>query len=176
MSPRCCRLSTCWPAPPSWEQWQCASWLLFGRNRFGIVNGHHNHHSNILGLLNSSIFFLCRHLFLTTDFVPSCKDRVYPELQRLLGQQDSRVVVGRDAQWEQILARAACLRDICRERSDHHTHWRRCKVGLFKTGAWQECLIDWIHWRLNKELRKGKSSLCFFSLLNEITFILYLVC
>ncbi|XP_056225710.1 focadhesin isoform X1 [Seriola aureovittata] len=48
------------------------------------------------------------------------QDRVYPELQRLLGQQDNRVVVGRDAQWEQILARAACLRDICRERPYQH--------------------------------------------------------
>ncbi|XP_044197607.1 focadhesin [Thunnus albacares] len=48
------------------------------------------------------------------------QDRVYPELQRLLGQKDSRVVVGRDAQWEQILARAACLRDICRERPYQH--------------------------------------------------------
>ncbi|TNN41853.1 Focadhesin [Liparis tanakae] len=48
------------------------------------------------------------------------KDRIYPELQRLLGQQDSRVVVGRDAQWEHILARAACLRDICRERPYQH--------------------------------------------------------
>ncbi|XP_037614520.1 focadhesin [Sebastes umbrosus] len=48
------------------------------------------------------------------------QDRVYPELQRLLGQQDSRVVVGRDTQWEQILARAACLRDICKERPYQH--------------------------------------------------------
>ncbi|KAM8747268.1 focadhesin [Acanthopagrus schlegelii] len=48
------------------------------------------------------------------------QDRVYPELQRLLGQQDSRVVLGRDTQWEQILARAACLRDICRERPYQH--------------------------------------------------------
>ncbi|XP_040887163.1 focadhesin [Toxotes jaculatrix] len=48
------------------------------------------------------------------------QDRVYPELQRLLGQQDSGVVVGKDAQWEQILARAACLRDICRERPYQH--------------------------------------------------------
>uniref|UniRef100_A0A8C9XNB1 Focadhesin n=1 Tax=Sander lucioperca TaxID=283035 RepID=A0A8C9XNB1_SANLU len=48
------------------------------------------------------------------------QDRVYPELQRLLGQQDSRVVVGRDFQWEQILARAACLRDVCRERPYQH--------------------------------------------------------
>ncbi|KAF1380319.1 hypothetical protein PFLUV_G00162410 [Perca fluviatilis] len=48
------------------------------------------------------------------------QDRVYPELQRLLGQQDSRVVVGRDSQWEQILARAACLRDVCRERPYQH--------------------------------------------------------
>ncbi|XP_070785778.1 focadhesin [Enoplosus armatus] len=48
------------------------------------------------------------------------QDRVYPELQRLLSQQDGRVVAGRDAQWEQILARAACLRDICRERPYQH--------------------------------------------------------
>ncbi|XP_020499256.2 focadhesin [Labrus bergylta] len=48
------------------------------------------------------------------------QDRVYPELQRLLGQQDSRVVVGRDAQWEQILARAAFVRDVCRERPYQH--------------------------------------------------------
>uniref|UniRef100_A0A3B5A296 Focadhesin n=1 Tax=Stegastes partitus TaxID=144197 RepID=A0A3B5A296_9TELE len=48
------------------------------------------------------------------------QDRVYPELQRVLGQQDSRVVVGKDTQWEQILARAACLRDICRERPYQH--------------------------------------------------------
>ncbi|MED6274371.1 hypothetical protein CHARACLAT_015768 [Characodon lateralis] len=44
------------------------------------------------------------------------QDRVYPELQHLLGQQDARVIVGKETQWEQILARAACLRDICRER------------------------------------------------------------
>ncbi|KAM7365969.1 hypothetical protein PAMP_015444 [Pampus punctatissimus] len=48
------------------------------------------------------------------------QDRVYPELQRMLAQQDSRVVVGRDVQWEQILARAACIRDICRERPYQH--------------------------------------------------------
>ncbi|KAF7653336.1 hypothetical protein LDENG_00084210, partial [Lucifuga dentata] len=48
------------------------------------------------------------------------QDRVYPELQRLLGQQDSRVMVGKDTQWEQILARAACLRDVCRERPYQH--------------------------------------------------------
>uniref|UniRef100_A0AAQ6AID0 DUF3730 domain-containing protein n=1 Tax=Amphiprion ocellaris TaxID=80972 RepID=A0AAQ6AID0_AMPOC len=48
------------------------------------------------------------------------QDRVYPELQRVLDQQDSRVVVGKDTQWEQILARAACLRDICRERPYQH--------------------------------------------------------
>lgn len=48
------------------------------------------------------------------------QDRIYPELQRLLGQQDSRVVVGRDVQWQHILARAACVRDICRERPYQH--------------------------------------------------------
>uniref|UniRef100_A0A3Q1EWT9 Focadhesin n=1 Tax=Acanthochromis polyacanthus TaxID=80966 RepID=A0A3Q1EWT9_9TELE len=48
------------------------------------------------------------------------QDRIYPELQRVLDQQDNRVVVGKDTQWEQILARAACLRDICRERPYQH--------------------------------------------------------
>lgn len=51
-----------------------------------------------------------------TDSFFLCKDRVYPELQNLLGQQDNRVAVGRDTQWELMLAQAACLRDICRER------------------------------------------------------------
>lgn len=32
-SPWCCRPLTSWPAPPSWEPWQCASWPLCGRNR-----------------------------------------------------------------------------------------------------------------------------------------------
>ncbi|KAF6730794.1 Focadhesin [Oryzias melastigma] len=48
------------------------------------------------------------------------QDRVYPELQRLLSQQDSRVVVGKDSEWERVLARAACLRDVCRERPYQH--------------------------------------------------------
>ncbi|XP_056883084.1 focadhesin [Takifugu flavidus] len=47
------------------------------------------------------------------------QDRIYPELQVLLGQ-DRKVVVGRDAQWEQTLARAVCIRDICRERPYQH--------------------------------------------------------
>ncbi|KAK2900269.1 focadhesin isoform X1 [Channa argus] len=48
------------------------------------------------------------------------QDRVYPEMQRLLAQHESRVVVGRDTQWEQTLARAACIRDICRARPYQH--------------------------------------------------------
>nr|CAG5914816.1 unnamed protein product [Menidia menidia] len=48
------------------------------------------------------------------------QDRVYPELQRLLGQQDSGGPGGQEAQWEQLLCRAACLRDICRERPYQH--------------------------------------------------------
>ncbi|XP_057196006.1 focadhesin isoform X2 [Triplophysa rosa] len=49
------------------------------------------------------------------------QDRVYPDLQRLMSQLDrSSVVLGKDTQWEQILARAACVRDICRERPYQH--------------------------------------------------------
>ncbi|XDV18883.1 hypothetical protein PO909_024481 [Leuciscus waleckii] len=49
------------------------------------------------------------------------RDRVYPDLQRLMSQlEKSSVVIGKDTQWEQILARAACVRDICRERPYQH--------------------------------------------------------
>uniref|UniRef100_A0A8C1KQP6 Focadhesin n=1 Tax=Cyprinus carpio TaxID=7962 RepID=A0A8C1KQP6_CYPCA len=49
------------------------------------------------------------------------QDRVYPDLQRLMSQfEKSSVVLGKDTQWEQILARAACIRDICRERPYQH--------------------------------------------------------
>uniref|UniRef100_A0A3P9NBI6 Focadhesin n=1 Tax=Poecilia reticulata TaxID=8081 RepID=A0A3P9NBI6_POERE len=48
------------------------------------------------------------------------QDRVYPDLQGLLGQQDIRLMVGKDTQWEQTVARAACLRDICKERPYQH--------------------------------------------------------
>ncbi|XP_068163845.1 focadhesin isoform X2 [Antennarius striatus] len=48
------------------------------------------------------------------------QDRIYPELQALLFQQDSRVMGGQDVQWEQILSRSACLRDVCRERPYQH--------------------------------------------------------
>ncbi|XP_051570142.1 focadhesin-like isoform X1 [Myxocyprinus asiaticus] len=49
------------------------------------------------------------------------QDRVYPDLQRLMSQLErSSVVIGKETQWEQILARAACVRDICRERPYQH--------------------------------------------------------
>uniref|UniRef100_A0A8C6P7N1 Focadhesin n=1 Tax=Nothobranchius furzeri TaxID=105023 RepID=A0A8C6P7N1_NOTFU len=48
------------------------------------------------------------------------QDRVYPELQCLLSLKEPRELVGQDTQWEQILARAACLRDVCRERPYQH--------------------------------------------------------
>ncbi|ROL45532.1 Focadhesin [Anabarilius grahami] len=49
------------------------------------------------------------------------QDRVYPDLQRLMSQlEKSSVVMGKDTQWEQILARAACVRDICKERPYQH--------------------------------------------------------
>lgn len=49
------------------------------------------------------------------------QDRVYPDLQRLMSQlEKSSVVIGKDTQWEQILSRAACVRDICRERPYQH--------------------------------------------------------
>ncbi|KAF7706258.1 hypothetical protein HF521_019512 [Silurus meridionalis] len=49
------------------------------------------------------------------------QDRVYPDLQKLMALlEKSSVVLGKEVQWEQILARAACVRDICRERPYQH--------------------------------------------------------
>ncbi|KAL2078934.1 hypothetical protein ACEWY4_024678 [Coilia grayii] len=49
------------------------------------------------------------------------QDRVYPDLQRLMGVlEKSAALLSKDAQWEQVLARAACIRDICRERPYQH--------------------------------------------------------
>ncbi|KAJ8382321.1 hypothetical protein SKAU_G00030990 [Synaphobranchus kaupii] len=48
------------------------------------------------------------------------QDRVYPELQKLMAQIEKGSLVGKEEQWEQILARAACIRDICKERPYPH--------------------------------------------------------
>ncbi|XP_031440497.1 focadhesin [Clupea harengus] len=49
------------------------------------------------------------------------QDRVYPDLQRLMGVLEKTAgLLGREAQWEQVLARAACIRDVCRERPYQH--------------------------------------------------------
>ncbi|XP_077401098.1 focadhesin isoform X2 [Vanacampus margaritifer] len=72
-----------------------------------------------LGTLASNVKLKAIATRLTTALWKK-QDRVYPELQRLLAQPDNRVVTGRETQWEQVLARAACIRDICRERPYQH--------------------------------------------------------
>lgn len=54
--------------------------------------------------------------FTFIDLGCSVKDRVYPELQRLLALPDSSGLMGKEAHWEQSVAAAACLRDICTKR------------------------------------------------------------
>ncbi|KAJ8397874.1 hypothetical protein AAFF_G00435630 [Aldrovandia affinis] len=48
------------------------------------------------------------------------QDRVYPELQKMMAQMERGSLVGKEDHWEQILARAACIRDICKERPYQH--------------------------------------------------------
>ncbi|XP_066536485.1 focadhesin isoform X2 [Hoplias malabaricus] len=49
------------------------------------------------------------------------QDRVYPDVQKLMAlMEKSSVLLGKKAQWEQILARAACVQDICKERPYQH--------------------------------------------------------
>ncbi|KFP83145.1 PREDICTED: focadhesin, partial [Acanthisitta chloris] len=49
------------------------------------------------------------------------QDRIYPELQKFLMMSDMPLVsVDKDAQWEKLIAKAACIRDICRQRPYQH--------------------------------------------------------
>ncbi|NXM42399.1 FOCAD protein, partial [Gymnorhina tibicen] len=49
------------------------------------------------------------------------QDRIYPELQKFLAISDMpSVSVDKDAQWEKLIAKAACIRDICRLRPYQH--------------------------------------------------------
>ncbi|XP_068278531.1 focadhesin isoform X2 [Nyctibius grandis] len=49
------------------------------------------------------------------------QDRIYPELQKFLVMSDTpSLSVDKDAQWEKLIAKAACIRDICRERPYQH--------------------------------------------------------
>lgn len=49
------------------------------------------------------------------------QDRVYPELQRYMAMLDApSLSVGKEDQWEQVIAKAASIRDICRQRSYQH--------------------------------------------------------
>ncbi|XP_010078459.1 PREDICTED: focadhesin-like, partial [Pterocles gutturalis] len=45
------------------------------------------------------------------------QDRIYPELQKFLAMSGMpSLSVDRDTQWEKLIAKAACIRDICRQR------------------------------------------------------------
>ncbi|KAM9262979.1 focadhesin isoform 1-T2 [Morus bassanus] len=49
------------------------------------------------------------------------QDRIYPELQKFLAMSDMPYLsVDKDAQWEKLIAKAACIRDICRQRPYQH--------------------------------------------------------
>ncbi|NWR10820.1 FOCAD protein, partial [Paradoxornis webbianus] len=49
------------------------------------------------------------------------QDRIYPELQKFLAMSDvPSLSVDKDAQWEKLIAKAACIRDICRLRPYQH--------------------------------------------------------
>ncbi|XP_051911869.1 focadhesin isoform X2 [Hippocampus zosterae] len=82
-----------------------------------------------LGTLASSLKLKAVAMRLTAALWKK-EDRVYPELQRLLAQPDNTVVMGRETQWEQVLARAACLRDICRERPYQHASDMLAAIAL----------------------------------------------
>ncbi|KFV72105.1 Focadhesin, partial [Dryobates pubescens] len=49
------------------------------------------------------------------------QDRLYPELQKFLAMSDPpSLSIDKDAQWEMLIAKAACIRDICRQRPYQH--------------------------------------------------------
>ncbi|XP_058157906.1 focadhesin isoform X2 [Dasypus novemcinctus] len=49
------------------------------------------------------------------------QDRVYPELQRFMAMSDMpSLSVGKEVQWEKLIAKAASIRDICKQRPYQH--------------------------------------------------------
>ncbi|XP_004677747.1 PREDICTED: focadhesin [Condylura cristata] len=49
------------------------------------------------------------------------QDRVYPELQRFMALSDvPSLSVGKEVQWEKVIAKAASIRDICKQRPYQH--------------------------------------------------------
>ncbi|NXJ99967.1 FOCAD protein, partial [Corythaixoides concolor] len=49
------------------------------------------------------------------------QDRIYPELQKFLAMSDMpSLSTDKDTQWERLIAKAACIRDICRQRPYQH--------------------------------------------------------
>ncbi|KAH0513352.1 Focadhesin [Microtus ochrogaster] len=49
------------------------------------------------------------------------QDRVYPELQRFMAMSDvPSLSVGKELQWEKLIAKAASIRDICKQRPYQH--------------------------------------------------------
>ncbi|EMP34040.1 hypothetical protein UY3_08786 [Chelonia mydas] len=49
------------------------------------------------------------------------QDRVYPELQRFMAKSDMpSLSIGKDTLWEKVIAKAASIRDICRQRPYQH--------------------------------------------------------
>ncbi|XP_062368815.1 focadhesin isoform X2 [Cinclus cinclus] len=66
---------------------------------------------------------LCDVLQATTEIAKAdcSQDRIYPELQKFLAMSDMpSVSVDKDAQWEKLVAKAACIRDVCRLRPYQH--------------------------------------------------------
>ncbi|XP_073522237.1 focadhesin [Phyllobates terribilis] len=49
------------------------------------------------------------------------QDRVYPELQKLIAKADSQSLsIGKETRWEKSVAKAATIRDICKQRPYQH--------------------------------------------------------
>ncbi|XP_010146272.1 PREDICTED: focadhesin-like, partial [Eurypyga helias] len=49
------------------------------------------------------------------------QDRIYPELQKFMMMSDNpSLSADKDSQWEKLIAKAACVRDICRQRPYQH--------------------------------------------------------
>ncbi|XP_041419597.1 focadhesin isoform X2 [Xenopus laevis] len=49
------------------------------------------------------------------------QDRIYPELQKMMALSDTQsLATGKDTLWEKMLAKAATVRDICRQRPYQH--------------------------------------------------------
>ncbi|XP_069622083.1 focadhesin isoform X2 [Ranitomeya imitator] len=101
------------------------TWLTSLSSVLPFTNSVPTHVSLLLGylLIHETGPNLRKVLKITSEVAKAdpSQDRVYPELQKLIAKADSQSLsIGKETRWEKSVAKAATIRDICKQRPYQH--------------------------------------------------------